>query len=212
MQYKIARILNHTLLLFAGLVALLGLGYVLVSRLVPDIKYYYLVGFVVTCVLAVIAIFWLEQVWDKKVITRMAKEGHIALADIHGSERVLPMRDSTFTRYWLYKFEATIYDASLQGFRKTFYEKMNCESDSLPCGTVYVTYDAAKPNQIFIVPNVLISHMPNLIPIVAAYEGAKNIPVKYLDAYYNKGMVLKTFRDSLELQRRARQKKGEAKS
>lgn len=108
------------------------------------------------------------------------------------------MRDSSFTTYHLYEFEADVYDTDLNCTRRTFYEKMNEQTESIPNGTVYITFDETKPTQIFIIPNVMISHIPSLIPIVAAYEKSKQIKIKYLDVYYNKGMVIKTFKESLK--------------
>jgi len=69
--------------------------------------------------------------------------------------------------------------------------------NEIPSGSVYVTYDESKPAQIFIIPNAMIGSLPNLMSTVQDYEKDTKIEVKYLDAHYNKGMVLKTFRDAM---------------
>jgi hypothetical protein len=43
----------------------------------------------------------------------------------------------------------------------------------------------------------MIGGLPNLMPFVAEYEKDGSIPVKYLDAHYNKGMVLKTYQKTM---------------
>jgi hypothetical protein len=48
---------------------------------------------------------------------------------------------------------------------------------------------------------VLISRLPDLMPAVREMEAKASI--RYLDAYYNKGMVIKSMKESLAEQRRA---------
>ena len=82
-----------------------------------------------------------------------------------------------------------------------FWEKMNVDTQQIPNGSVFVTYDPEKPTQIFVVPNVLISQLPELIPVVRKIEA--NASIRYMDTYYNKGMVIRSMRDSLKEQRQA---------
>jgi len=145
---------------------------------------------------------WMEEGWDKRVITRMAKDGKVALANIKHSERVMRMRDSAFTNFWLYEFVADLVTPELETLKDVkFWEKMNVETDKIPNGSVFVTYDPEKPTQIFVVPNVLISQLPELMPAVRKIEA--NASIRYLDTYYNKGMVIKSMKDSLTQQRQA---------
>ena len=199
MQYKIYKILNSLLLMIIAVILLLVGGYFLMRAHQPDyLKVYIFSALVVTVVL--LSVFkWLESRWDKKVIEKMARNGKIALADIHGAERVMVLRETNFNKYWLYKFDATIYDREgnkIDG--KPFYEKMNCATEQIPAGTVWITWDEAKPNQIFVIPNVIISHLPSLAATVLKYESNKKIPIKYLDVYYNEGMVIRSFRESVK--------------
>ncbi|MEG0832459.1 MAG: hypothetical protein RR058_06675 [Oscillospiraceae bacterium] len=201
MQFKLAKLLNNALIGITLIILALVGGYFYIAKNVPSIKFYYMFGAVVVGILLLWLFKWLENSWDKKIITKMAHSGKIALANIKSSKRVLNMRDSNFTNYWLYQFEAELITPDEYKIEQTFYEKMNCETGVIPNGSVYVTYDESKPNQIFIVPNVMISHLPNLIPIIAKLEKNKHIDIKYLDVYYNKGMVIKTFRESLSEQK-----------
>ena len=68
---------------------------------------------------------WMEDGWDKRVITRMAKEGKVALANIKHSERVMHMRDSVFTNFWLYEFVADLVTPELETLKDVkFWEKV----------------------------------------------------------------------------------------
>lgn len=203
MQLKIYKILNSLLLLI--ILVTVGLWLLFIFYLRPTFPQYSTV-FIVSLIIVSLALFlffkWMENTWDKRVITKMAKEGHIALANIKGGERVMQLRDSSFTNYWLYSFKAEIFTPEGTSFEKTFYEKMNYEFGAVLQGSVYVTYDENKPSQIFIIPNSMISHLPNLMPVVKSIEETENIKIKYLDAYYNKGMVMKTMRQSVKEQRK----------
>jgi hypothetical protein len=74
---------------------------------------------------------------------------------------------------------------------------MNRDTSEIPEGSVYVTYDELKPSQIFIIPNAMIGSLHNLMPIVQDYEKDTKITVRYLDAHYQKGMVLKRFKETV---------------
>jgi hypothetical protein len=127
----------------------------------------------------------------------MAKSGKIALMNIHGGKRLVPLRDTSLKQYWIYELEGELYNREHVPLKKTFQEKMNKDTNEIPQGTVYVSYDEQKPRQIFIIPNALIGNLANLIPLVAEYEKDNKISIKYLDAHYNRGMVLKTFKETI---------------
>ncbi|MEA5050033.1 MAG: hypothetical protein VB021_00995 [Oscillospiraceae bacterium] len=209
MQLKIAKILNNLLILITAVVLALAGGYIYVYRNLPQYKSPYLIGFVCVALLLLWLFKWLESGWDKRVITKMARAGKIAVANIKSAKRIMPMRDSSFANYWLYEFTGDIVTPDLTKLVDAkFYEKMNCETGEVPQGTVFVTYDETKPGQIFIIPNVLISYLPELAPAVQKLENNKNVGIKYLNAYYNKGIVIKTFDETIrEEQHAAAQKK-----
>lgn len=202
MQLKIAKIINSLLALMTVIILALAGGYIFVYQRYPEFKTTYLILFAVIAVALMIFFRWMEEGWDKRVITRMAKEGKVAIANIKRSERVMRMRDSTFTNFWLYEFAADLITPRLEKLPDVkFWEKMNADTQDIPNGSVFVTYDPEKPTQIFVVPNVLISRLPELMPAVREMEAKASI--RYLDAYYNKGMVIKSMKESLAEQRRA---------
>ena len=79
--------------------------------------------------------------------------------------------------------------------------------EKVPSGTVYITYNPDKPEQIFIIQNVIISHIPALAPIVQAYEKNKKISIKYLNVYYRDGLIVETYKESLKNQKKAEKEK-----
>ncbi len=204
MQFKIARILNTALIIITLIILAMGAGYIFIYNSFPEYKTPYLIGFAAAAILLLWLFKWLESRWDKRIITKMASSGKIALVNIESAERILNMRDSTFSSYWLYSITGRMLTPELEVVPEIkFYEKMNAETGEIPRGTLFITYDKEKPSQIFIVPNVLISHLPELMPTVQKMEGSGLLDVKYLNAYYHKGMVVKTIRETLADQRHA---------
>jgi len=206
MQLKIAKIINSLLALLTVIILVLAGGYFFVYNRYPEFKTTYLILFAIIAIALMIFFRWMEDSWDKRVITRMAKGGKVALANIKHSERVMHMRDSAFTNFWLYEFVADLVTPELETLKDVkFWEKMNAETDKIPNGSVFVTYDPEKPTQIFVVPNVLISQLPELMPAVRKIEA--NASIRYLDTYYNKGMVIRSMKASLAEQRQAVEEK-----
>ena len=198
MQIFIAKTLNKLLLLFSAVIIILFAGIFVVNHLYPEFGRWQLFIFIIVSVFLALLFRYLEEYWDKRIITKMAQNGKIALMNIKSGKRLMAMRDTSFKNYWIYELEGTMYDAEHKTIEKTFQEKMNREINEIPCGSVYVTYDEQKPAQIFIIPNILIGGLPNLQNIVQGYEKDPKITIKYLDAHYNKGMILKTFRETME--------------
>lgn len=197
MQLKVAKVLNQILMIiFVVIAALIALLFFLLPKM-PELKWVFLGSFILTGIALLTVYRWLEQSWDKRVITRMAQDGKVALANIRSAELIQPMRDSGFVQYWLYEFKGELYDPKLNRIEKTFHEKMNYATREVPNGSVFVTYDEEKPDQIFIIPNDIISRIPSLAPIAAKFETDKRIGVKYLDVYYDKGINIRTFRDAV---------------
>jgi hypothetical protein len=185
-----------------GLFALMFFG----IRQYPAYRIYFIVGFTAAATILSLFYKWLENGWDKYVITNMARAGKIALVNIEKGERYLPLRDSGFRRYWIYRFEGTLYNRERKPLPISFFEKMNFETGDIPRGSVYVTWDENKPAQIFIIPNALIGSLPALAPLVAAYEKDKALKLKYLDAHYQKGMILRSFRQAVADYKKAEKK------
>ncbi|MDR2767317.1 MAG: hypothetical protein LBB82_03210 [Treponema sp.] len=198
MQVLIARTLNKILLLFGAVIIILFAGIFAARQYFPEYARWYLLAFVIISIALAVIFRYLEENWDKNIVTKMAKAGKIALVSIRGGKRLMKIRDTFFRSYWIYELEGDLYNGGHEKLVKTFQEKMNINMNDIPQGSVYVTYDEVNPRQIFIIPNALIGNLPALIPLVRDYENDKNLPVKYLDAHYNRGMVLQTFRSAVE--------------
>lgn len=197
MQLRVAKVLNQILVIIFVVIVTLAAALFFLLLNMPELKWVFLGSFILLGIALFTVYRWLEQSWDKRVITRMAQAGQVALVNIKSAERIQPMRETSFIRYWLYEFKGELYDQQGNCIEKTFYEKMNDSTDSIPCGSVFVTYDEKKPDQVFIIPNDIISRIPTLAPIAAAYENNKRIGVKYLDVYYDKGINIRTFREAV---------------
>ena len=197
MQIYIARTLNKILLLFTAVIAALFAGMFIVRRYYPEYARWQVLVFIIASVFLALFYKYLEENWDKRIIGKMARNGKIALMNIKSGKRLMAMRDTSFRNYWIYELEGTLYNNRHEALEKTFQEKLNKDMNEIPSGSVYVTYDELKPAQIFIIPNAMIGSLPNLMRTVQNYENDSKMQVKYLDAHYNKGMVLKTFRDSV---------------
>jgi membrane protein implicated in regulation of membrane protease activity len=211
MQIYIAKTLNKLLLLFSGVIVLFFIGFFVVSHFYPEYARWQLLAFIVVSIFLTIYYRYLEENWDKKVIGKMARDNKIALMNIHGGKRLMAMRDTNFRNYWIYELEGTLYNDRHEALEKKFQEKMNKDMNDIPSGSVYVTYDELKPAQIFIIPNAMIGILPNLMPIVQSYEKDSKITVKYLDAHYNKGMVLQTFKETMKGYKEKKTEKSEVK-
>ncbi|MDR2471659.1 MAG: hypothetical protein LBD09_06075 [Treponema sp.] len=198
MQVFIAKTLNKLLVLFLGVILFLFGGIFLAARFYPEYLRVQTLMFITVSVFLAIWYRWLEERWDKGIIQKMAQSGKVALCAIRGGKRLLVLRDTAFRSYWIYEITGELYDASHKKREIRFQEKMNRETGEIPEGSVYVTWDEAKPSQVFIIPNLLIGALPQLRETVEAYERDPAIEVKYLDARYRRGMELKTFRETLE--------------
>jgi hypothetical protein len=197
MQIHIARTLNRLLLLFSLVVLLLFGGIFAAGRFFPDYQRWHVLVFVVVSIGLALLYRYLEENWDKNHILAMAKAGKIALMHITGGKRLAAVRDTSFKSYWIYELEGELYNLRHEVIKTRFQEKMNRETDTIPKGFVYVSYDEEKPRQIFILPNAMISGLPALMQTVRDYENNRNIPIRYLDAYYHRGMVLRTFKETM---------------
>jgi hypothetical protein len=212
MQVYIARALNRLLLLFSVVVVLLFSGIFAAVRFFPDYLRWHILIFIVVSIGLALFYRYLEENWDKNRVLAMAREGKVALMNITGGKRIMALRDTSFRNYWIYDLEGELYDDQHTVHTIRFQEKMNRETGEIPRGFVYVSYDPEKPKQIFIIPNALIENLPGLMELVQSYEKDRNIPIRYLDAHYNKGMVLKTFREAMADYKKTREPdKAEAK-
>ena len=78
-------------------------------------------------------------------------------------------------------------------------EKFSTHQTSIPKGYVYVTYIEEQADDALIIPNVIISSIPEYKPLVEDYE--KALKPTYLNAYIRDGLMLETYQDSLNKER-----------
>jgi hypothetical protein len=198
MQVYIAKTLNKILLLFSLVIIVLFSGIFWAPRFYPEYESAHLLAFIIISVFLAVFYRYLEENWDKNHIQKMAKGGKIALFTIQSSKRLMVTRDTSFRAYLIYEIEGILYNKRHEALPKTIREKMNKDTTEIPSGSVYVTYDELKPAQIFIIPNAMIGSLPDLRKTVEDYEKDSKIDVNYLDAHYNRGMVLQTFRETIQ--------------
>lgn len=153
-------------------------------------------GLMFFILIAFMLISYYETNADRKIIKKMVSEGNVALAKINSGEFERFGRDSRLKKYVFWKLDVTIYDDDLNQINTTMIEKFNPKQTKIPRGNVYVTYSKDKPEMLFIIPNALISVFPELQPKVEKYE--KNLKTQYLNSYYNNGMMLETFKESMK--------------
>ena len=131
----------------------------------------------------------------RRAVMKKVREGHIALAKINGGKTEQMIRDSRFRNYMLWDLNLTVIDNDLNTIHTHCIEKFSLQQQSIPSGHVYVTYDPAKPEEILILPNILLQQLPEYQPLVETYEA--KVKTSYLNCYYNRGLILKTFKESL---------------
>lgn len=207
MQLKVYHTLNLILsLLVISIIvfaALLGLNF----EALGDHKMMAVLIFMVYVFIAFYGFKTFEHNYDKRMIQKMVINGDIAIANIVKAEPLNLIRDTSFKVYCLWNLEVEYYDKNFKKHEYTVTEKLNPTVKEVPNGTVYVTHNESKPERKFVVQNVMIGHVPTLQPIVAKFEKNKNIPIKYLNVYYKDGLIIETFRQSLQQQKEQANKK-----
>ena len=140
----------------------------------------------------------LEVNWDKRMMQKMALNGQVVLANIKHAEILTPIKDSAGRHYNIWKFTVQYWDHQMNAHDGIVFDKLNFYVQTVPLGTVYITHDESKPLKKFILQNIIIGNIPSLIPLVSKYENNKAIKIKYLNVYYNNGLIIETFKQSLQ--------------
>lgn len=148
--------------------------------------------------LASFAFVWYDTNADRKMIEKMVRRKQIALANITNGGFYRIVRNARLKKAVLWKLDITLYDQQMNEITTSFIDKLVPSQTSIPHGHVYVTYDSDKPERIFIIPNAMISLHPDLKDIIDRYESNGNLKIRYLNAYYNDGIVLKTYQQSMK--------------
>ena len=132
---------------------------------------------------------------DKSLIRKRVSNGDVALAKIKDGTFVRFARDARFKNHVFWKLNADVYDNDMNKHETTIIEKFSPHQTSIPKGYVYVTYIEGQEEDCLIIPNVIISSIPEYKPLVDDYE--KALKPKYLNAYINDGLILESYSDSL---------------
>ena len=132
---------------------------------------------------------------DKNLIRKRVSNGDVALAKIKDGTFVRFARDARFKNHVFWKLNVDVYDNDMNKHETTIIEKFSPHQTSIPKGYVYVTYIEGQEEDSLIIPNVIISSIPEYKPLVDDYE--KALKPKYLNAYINDGLILESYSDSL---------------
>ena len=132
---------------------------------------------------------------DKNLIRKRVSNGDVALAKIKDGTFVRFARDARFKNHVFWKLNVDVYDNDMNKHETTIIEKFSPHQTSIPKGYVYVTYIEGQEEDSLIIPNVIISSIPEYKPLVDDYE--KALKPKYLNAYINDGLILESYSDAL---------------
>ena len=136
---------------------------------------------------------------DQRIIRKTVANGDVALAKINSGTFVRFGRDAKLKNHVYWQLDVEIYDNDMKKIETKIIEKFSTHQTSIPKGYVYVTYVEGKPEDSLIIPNVIISSIPEYQPLVQDYE--KALKPKYLNAYINDGLILQTYKDSIDSQK-----------
>jgi len=197
MQLRIYQRLNQLLLaIILSDVVMIVVGLLNLDKISADFWTYFIIAAVYN-VICFIVFKMLENNWDKRKMEKMAIKGQIALANITEAKMLMTIKDSGGRHYALWQFNVNYWDQEMNRHEGIVIEKLNPAVKTIPLGTVYITNDEKKPLNRFIIQNVVIGHIPALIPIVASYEKNKALKIKYLNVYYRDGLIIETYKQSL---------------
>lgn len=154
-------------------------------------------------IIFVLAIFLLTFIYsyfdlnqDRIIIKRMIRNGDIALIKINKCSLHKIIKDARLRNKILWKLDVELYDQDMHTIKTSIIEKFAPSQTTVPKGFCFVVYNPKKPNNILIVPNMIISSISEFAPLVEEYE--KNFKPTYLNVYYNKGLIIKTYQDSIK--------------
>ena len=135
---------------------------------------------------------------DHNLIKKRVSNGDVALAKIKDGTFVRFGRDARLKNHVYWKLNVEIYDNDMHKFETSIIEKFSTHQTSIPKGYVYVTYIEGQAEDSLIIPNVIISSIPEYQPLVEDYE--KALKPTYLNAYIMDGLMLETYKESLNKQ------------
>ncbi len=151
-------------------------------------KIYLVVIFFIIFMIMNACIRLIEKNLEHHTMYKMIRKRYIALAKINHVRFYKESRETNFSKKFIYEFDIEIITQDKKIIKTKIYENV-CDSqfECLP-GYVYVTYN--NQNQwIGIIPNLLLSMMSEVEPIVREYE--KNENPHYILAIKKNGLSLK---------------------
>ncbi|MBR4461920.1 MAG: hypothetical protein IKS51_05005 [Erysipelotrichaceae bacterium] len=161
---------------------------------------------IATILLFALFIFVLQSLYsyydlnaDRLLIRKRVSNGDVALAKIKDGTFVRFGRDARLKNHVYWKLNVEIYDNDMKKFETSIIEKFSTHQTSVPKGYVYVTYIEGQAEDSLIIPNVIISSIPEYQPLVEDYE--KALKPTYLNAYMMNGLMLETYKESLNKQK-----------
>ena len=140
---------------------------------------------------------WYDINVDRRMISKMTADGHIALAHIDSALKWRMIRNSAGTKFYLWQIKAHRYDEYGQVAEISYLEKMNFDTQTIPSGHVYITYDPNHLDRVFTIPNTLLGISDTSMDKVKKYESSK-LKIQYLNVYYKDGIVIERYADSLK--------------
>lgn len=164
-----------------------------------DHKYAVILAFVVFAIVSAMVFAYFDLNSDRNYIRKAVENGDVAMAKIKGGTFVRFARDARLKNHVYWKLDATLYDDDMKPTDITIIEKFSTHQTRIPQGHVYVTFDRKNLNDCLIIPNVIISSIPEYQFLVETYE--KEIKPKYLNAYYKDGLVLQSYKESIREQK-----------
>lgn len=153
-------------------------------------------GYAVAILLLLFIFSYYDLNQDRIIIKKMIKNGDIALAKIKRGTFYRIVKDTKFKNKVLWKLEIMLHDQDMNTINTEIIEKFSPTQTSIPMGNCFVIYNPNKPKDILIVPNIIISSIQEFAPLVEEYE--KKFKPTYLNVYYNNGLVIKTYEESLK--------------
>ena len=133
---------------------------------------------------------------DKNIIKKCVANGDVALAKIKDGSFVRFARNARLKNHVYWQLNVDIFDNDMKKIETTIIEKFSTHQTSIPKGYVYVTYNENRPQDSLIIPNIIISSISEYQPLVEDYE--KKIKPKYLNAYINDGLILKSYDETIK--------------
>lgn len=197
MREKLLKKYNAIYIVYIVILAAALLAILFFKEQIKSYLIWIFVGIAIFSTLFISILHYFEINEDKKIINEMAFNGQMALAHIDSACFEKFVKDAVLKRYVIWKLDITYYDENYVGHKETIYEQFAPLQESVPQGNIYITYDPERPDYKFIIPNMLVGAFDSNKNLILGYE-KKFKNMKYLNVYYNNGLIVETFAESLK--------------